>query len=54
MIERDGNVSSSNLDKKTLEALKQMRESGSRQISKEEAKDLKKSAQDFDLAAFIN
>ena len=53
-MDRDGKISSKKLDKKTLDALKQMRDNGSRQISKEEEKALKKSAEEFDLSAFLN
>lgn len=53
MIDRDGNISSKNLDKTTLEALKQLRADGSRQISKEEEKVLKKCNQEFDVSPFL-
>ena len=53
MIDRDGKVSSKNLDKNTLDTLKQLRENGSRQISKEEEKVLKECDQECDLSAFL-
>ena len=53
MIDRDGKISSKKLDKKTLDTLKKMRESGSRQISKEEEKVLKKNADEFDVSEFL-
>ena len=53
MIDRDGKISSKKLDKKTLDTLKKMRESGSRQISKEEEKALKKNADEFDVSEFL-
>ena len=54
MVDRDGKTFKKSLDKKTMNALQEMRESGSRQIGAEEEKALKESANKTDISQFLN
>lgn len=54
LVDRDGKTFKKSLDKKTMKALQEMRDSGARQIGDAEEKALNESAKKTDISQFLN